>query len=253
MRSFYGQAQPVCGWRTGGNFQLAFPARGLQMVDLETVIDQIIQRHPKDSGRLQPLANYLIERFSHHGLPGLTGGSTSELRIPGLARHKDWDVAYDFAGKPRLLVSLKSIWANAGGTVPNRLDDLMGESANAQQMSPELVIGYVMLFDTVCDKTRKEDQRSWSAFLEERLSRISIRKAPLWNQGLIEGSWLLRFNSNAAKGSRVPNLSTASAAGDGFIQALLAELHLREPAITIIPRRFPRGEKTSHITPIRHR
>lgn len=118
------------------------------MSKLEDAIDAIIQKKTNDSGRLLPLANYLIRRFAEHGLPGMTGGSTKELRIPGLARHKDWDVAYDFAGKPRLLVSLKSIWKNAGGTVPNRLDDLMGEAANAQQMSPELVIGYVMLFDT---------------------------------------------------------------------------------------------------------
>src|SRR5947209_7428353 len=133
------------------------------MLDLETVIDQIMGKHPNDSGRLQPLASYLIERFAVHGLGGMTGGSTAELRIPGLARHKDWDVAYDFAGKPRLLVSLKSIWKNASGTVPNRLDDLMGESANAQQMSPELVTGYVMLFDTSADTVRSEDGRLWSA------------------------------------------------------------------------------------------
>jgi hypothetical protein len=205
------------------------------MADLETVIDDILQRHPRDSGRLQPLANYLIERFAAQGLSGLTGGSTDELSIPGLARHKDWDVAYDFAGKPRLLVSPKSIWRNASGTVPNRIDDLMGESANAQQMSPELVTGYVLLFDTNCDAVRQSDGRRWSEFLEERLARISIRKAPLWNQGLIEGSWLLRFNSKAAKGSRVVNLAAAEAACDAFIKALLAELHLREPAIPISP------------------
>jgi hypothetical protein len=203
------------------------------MADLETVIDQIMQKHPKDSGRLQSLANYLIERFAHQGLPRLTGGSTREVRIPGLARNKDWDVAYVFAGKPRLLISLKSIWSNAGGTVPNRLDDLMGESANAQQMSPELVTGYVMLFDTMADTVRSEDGCLWSAFLQERLNRISIRKAPLWNQGLIEGSWLLRFRSQAAKGSRVANLAATEAEGDSFVRSLLAELRLREPAIPI--------------------
>jgi hypothetical protein len=201
------------------------------MGDLEVVIDEMLKKHPKDSGRLQPLANYLVERFAVHGLQGMTGGSTRELQIPGLARNKDWDVAYAFAGKPRLLVSLKSIQANVGGTVPNRLDDLMGESANAQQMSPELVIGYVMLFDTSEDSVRKEDKRLWSEYLEERLNRISIRKAPLWNQGLIESFWLLRFNSQVAKGNRVPSLPAAEVAADTFIKALLAELRLREPAI----------------------
>jgi hypothetical protein len=132
-----------------------------------------------------------------------------------------------------LLVSLKSIWQNAGGTVPNRLDDLMGESANAQQMSPELVIGFVMLFDTVADTIRSHDARTWSAFLEERLGRIAIRKAPLWNQGLIEGSWLIRFNSLANAGQRVVDLPATELAGDAFIDSLLGELHLREPAIPV--------------------
>jgi hypothetical protein len=205
------------------------------MADLEFVIDEIISKHAKDSGRLEPLANYVIGRFAHLGLQGMTGGSTDELRIPGLARHKDWDVAYDFAGKPRLLVSLKSIWKNAGGTVPNRLDDLMGESANAQQMSPELVIGYIMLFDISCDSTRREDGLTWSQYLEQRLGRISIRKAPLWNQGLIEGTWLVRFNSKAARGARVIDLQATMEAGDAFMRQLLSELHIREPAIPITP------------------
>lgn len=30
------------------------------MANLEMVIDEILQKHTKDSGRLQPLANYLI-------------------------------------------------------------------------------------------------------------------------------------------------------------------------------------------------
>jgi hypothetical protein len=205
------------------------------MSDLEAAIDAIIRRHKNDSGRLQPLASYLIARFAEHGLPGMAGGSTRELRIPGLARHKDWDVAYDYAGKPRLLVSLKSIWQNASGVVPNRLDDLMGEASNAQQMSPELVIGYVMLFDISVDTVRAEDKRPWSRFLEERLKRISIRKAPLWNHGLIEGSWLVRFNSQAPPGGRIIDLARTETAGVAFIDALLGELHIREPAIHIRP------------------
>jgi hypothetical protein len=153
------------------------------MIDLETVIDEVIKRQSRDAGRLQPLADYLIERFKTQGLPGVTGGSTSELRIPGLARRKDWDVAYDFAGKPRLLVSLKSMWSNAGGTIPNRLDDLMGEAANAQQMSPELVIGYVMFFDVQCDGPRKGDTRTWSQYMEDAIRAIAIRNGAALEPG----------------------------------------------------------------------
>jgi hypothetical protein len=101
-------------------------------------------------------------------------------------------------------------------------------------MSPELVIGYVMLFDAACDTVRKDKLR-WSEFLQQRLARISIRRAPLWNQGLIEGSWLLRFNSQGPAGNRVLDLADATAACDVFIKALLTELHVREPAITISP------------------
>lgn len=205
------------------------------MVSLETAIDDMLQRHPNDSGRQLSIANYLIAKFARRGLPGVTGGSTKELRIPGLARHKDWDVAYAFAGKPRLLVSLKSIQANVSGTVPNRIDDLMGESANAQQMSPELVIGYVMLFDISQDSKRREDGLMWSDYLEQRLARLSIRKAPLWNQGLIEGTWLIRFDSTAKMGSRVIDLPAVESSGNAFIHALLEELRLREPATPIIP------------------
>jgi hypothetical protein len=47
-------------------------------------------------------------------------------------------VESEFAGKFRLLVSLKSLWKNASGTVPNRIDDLMGEAVNIQQLAPEV-------------------------------------------------------------------------------------------------------------------
>src|SRR5439155_17987733 len=104
-----------------------------------------------DAGRLAPLADYSKRALEGCGLPGVRGGQGGELKVTGLARTKAWDVAYEFAGKFRLLISLKSIWKNASGTVPNRLDDLMGEAANVQQMSPETVTGYILLFDAQAD------------------------------------------------------------------------------------------------------
>lgn len=208
------------------------------MNELEAAIDEIMRRNPRDSGRLGPLAGHHIRRFDTQGLPGVTG-NTDELRIPGLARQKDWDVAYAFAGKPRLLVSLKSIWKNAAGTIPNRIDDLMGEAANAQQLSPEIAIGYVMLFDVHEDSFRRESASTWSAYMEAAIGRIAIRKSPLWNQGLIEGCWFVRFDSTAAAGQRVIDLSATEAGGDRFIRSLLDELHRREPAIPLAPPAAP--------------
>lgn len=200
-------------------------------MELEDVLDEIGRRKTQDANRLGPLADFARRQFEAHGLPGVMGGTGGELRIAGMARAKDWDVAYDFAGKRRLLVSLKSIWKNASGTVPNRIDDLMGEAANVQQMSPEIVTGYILLFDEQCDSLRREDGKMWSTFFEEAVRRIAIRKAPLWNQGLLEGSWFIRFDSARPKGSRISNPEHVAAEGELFFRSLLRELKLREPAI----------------------
>lgn len=180
---------------------------------------------------MDPLADFAIEQIDQHGLPGAKGGSSSELSIRGLARPKKWDVAYEFAGKPRCLLSLKSIWSNAGGTVPNRLDDLMGESANVQQMSPEIVVGYILLFDVKADKLRKQDNLWWSQYFKNAVKSIAIRRAPLWNQGLLEGTWFIKFDSRNEFGSRVLKPSTAQNEGSIFFSSLLRELKVREPAI----------------------
>lgn len=198
---------------------------------LEEVIDEIMGRAVQASDRLESLADHVRNQLAEFGLPGASGGSEGELKIKGLAREKDWDVAYDFAGKKRLLVSLKSIWKNASGVVPNRLDDLMGETANVQQFSPEIVIGYVLVFDISIDTRRREDQLLWSEFLEGGLAKIAIRKAPLWNQGLLEAFWFIRVDSTKPKGSRVVDPEGTQFKGEHFFKSLLAELRLREPAI----------------------
>ena len=135
------------------------------------------------------------------------------------------------AGKPRLLISLKSMLKNLSGVVPNRLDDLMGEAANVQQLSPELVIGYVVIVDQHVDSMRRGGDGTWSDHFESNLRKIAIRRAPLWNQGLIEGAWLIRINSSLPPGERVLHAEDIDAKGVSFFQALLDELCLREPTI----------------------
>jgi hypothetical protein len=173
-------------------------------VDLEPIIDAVIRRPIQSPDRLKALADFVIDQLKFHGLPGALGGSGGELRVSGLAREKTWDVAYEFAGKFRLLVSLKSMWKNAAGTIPNRLDDHMGEIANVQQLRPEIVIGYVVVFDVVAD-SRRQDGLMWSEYFEHALRNIAIRKAPLWNQGLLEGFWFIRVDSTQSIGKRIVN------------------------------------------------
>lgn len=200
-------------------------------MDLEDVVDAIMQRPTQSPHRLHALADYVRNLLAEHGLPGAKGGSEAELTVNGLAREKDSDVAYEFAGKFRLLISLKSMWRNAAGTVPNRLDDHMGELANVQQMRPEIVIGYVVLFDVQADSIRQADGLTWSEYFRQRIERIAIRRAPLWNQGLLEGSWFIRIDSAKPKGSRVLEPEATAEGGRAFVENLLTELRRREPAI----------------------
>jgi hypothetical protein len=165
-------------------------------------------------------------------LPGVGGGKAAEVGIRGLARQKNWDLAFVLAGKPRLLVSLKSILANIGGSIPNRIDDLMGEVANVQQLSPELVIGYVVVMDEKLDSFRgRAKNETWIDYFEACLAKITIRKAPLWNQGLLEGSWLIRIDTRNSPGHQIVNSTETEAKGTRFFRALLHELYLREPTL----------------------
>ncbi len=198
---------------------------------LESVIQTIMLKPAQSPDRLRALADYVKGQLAEHGLSNASGGSGGELRVPGLARQKDWDVAYEFHGKYRLLISLKSMWKNAAGTIPNRIDDHMGEIANVQQFRPEIVIGYIVLFDVVADSRRQEDGLMWSEFFARAIKRIAIRKAPLWNQGLLEGVWFIRFDSRLPTGQRVMNSKQVAEEGVAFFRGLLAELKFREPAI----------------------
>lgn len=203
-------------------------------ITLSEAVDDLLSRQKQDPGRLNLLANYCIDAFAREGLPGVRGGKANEVGIRGLGRQKDWDLAFVLADKPRLLISLKSILKNLAGTVPNRLDDLMGEAANVQQLSPEIVIGYVVIVDEREDSRRK-DGRTWADHFESNLRKIAIRKAPLWNQGLIEAAWLIRINSSHPVGQRVSAVKDMDAEGTTFFKALLDELFLREPTLKSAP------------------
>lgn len=208
-------------------------------VSLSDAVDDLLKRQTQDPGRLNQLADYCIEAFERHGLKGVRGGKANEVGIRGLGRQKDWDLAYVLAGKPRLLVSLKSILRNLAGTVPNRLDDLMGEAANVQQLSPEIVIGYVVIMDVAADSLRRDGTGTWSDHFESNLAKIAIRRAPIWNQGLIEAAWLIRINSRNLPGDRILDVKDMDAKGTSFFQALLDELYLREPTLRPVPAAVP--------------
>ena len=149
----------------------------------------VIQQKSTSTKRLSALATYCAEQLELRGLRG----AEAEVTIEGGARPKDWDVAWKWAGKYRLVISLKSILKNPPGTVPNRIDDLMGETANIQLYSPEVVAGYVMIFNVAADAPNRLG-KTWYDLLVERLDRLAVRRAPYWTPSTFESYAVIRVD-----------------------------------------------------------
>ncbi|MGH9861823.1 MAG: hypothetical protein ACRD35_00200 [Candidatus Acidiferrales bacterium] len=180
----------------------------------------VIEQSPTSTLRLEVLANYCIEQLSHRGLPG----AESDIDLPGGARTKNWDVVWFHNGKHRLAISLKSLLKNLGGTVPNRIDDLIGEVTNLQMYSPEVVTGYLMLFDVSQDTLDTKHGGTWCDVLTRRLEALSGRRMPAWGMGLVEGACVVRLDF-----SKGPNILTPEKEVNDFFDALVAEALARNP------------------------
>jgi hypothetical protein len=106
-------------------------------VTLQDAIDSlyriaVVQRKATSTVRLQKLGEYCLAQLARRGLPD----AGLERVLPGGGRSKQWDVAWMHHDTYRLAISLKSILSNLSGTVPNRIDDLIGEAANARWPPP---------------------------------------------------------------------------------------------------------------------
>lgn len=132
--------------------------------------------------RLARLAEFCVQELAKRGLTD----ARTEINIPGAGRTKRWDVGWEFDGKVRLGITLKSLLRNLSGTVPNRIDDLMGEVANVQLHSPEIVVGYVMIFDSGQDAYSPKHGARWSELFRSFVEKLSGRTSPSWAPGMIE-------------------------------------------------------------------
>ena len=179
---------------------------------------QIAATKPTSTLRLSSLARYCVETLDSLGLPG----AEIDVTVPGFGRAKQWDVAWQYDRKYRLAISLKSIMGNVPGTVPNRIDDLMGEVANLQLLSPEIVIGYIMVFDVSQDRTGR-----WADVLDAVLRSLSGRSAPAWSVGTVEAATLIRVDFSGTK----PRLLSDPDSCDLMLKKLVAEVRKRNPGI----------------------
>lgn len=222
--------------------------------DLEAALREGLKQSSQSRRRWDRLADYCIARLEARGLKGLLGGSRGEVEVEGFGRVKSWDVALlapllprgarersvvqKPGEKPRLLISLKSVLSNPQGSLPNRLDELIGEVSSVQILYPEVVIGYVVVLDHgafgkraggVAERPSGDSwQRSYQGF-KERLARLSVRRPPLWIPGLIEAHWVLEIDTRTSH--LFLDRESTLQAGERFFDALVDGLKGREPLL----------------------
>ncbi len=148
----------------------------------------------------------------------------SEVAVEGYGRVKQWDVAWRHGGKARLGISLKSLLKNIAGTVPNRIDDLIGEVANAQLHSPEIVVGYIMVFDRSQDSFSTKHGSTWLELLRSRLEQLSHRAPPAWATGTFEGLVLAKVDFSDG-----PLLRSDPRDFGAFFDRLVGHVRFRNP------------------------
>jgi Restriction endonuclease XhoI len=112
---------------------------------LQAALEEFRRRHPRDPTRQRAIQHYCVEELEARGI----SGASTEVVLPGSYRNKVWDVGLVVDGEARLGISCKSIIANHAGTVPNRIDDLLGEAVNLHRRSPNAVIGYLFMMARV--------------------------------------------------------------------------------------------------------
>jgi len=192
----------------------------------------VVQGRSQSPVRQKVLADYCIQELESRGLSRVA----TERQLPGGGRPKSWDVAWEYDGKYRLAISLKSILRNIAGTVPNRIDDLMGEAANVQLYSPEIVVGYVMVFDVSQDCYSEKHGSTWSELVQSRLAALSGRRPPAWTIGTVEGAAYIEVDF-----SRGPSLRTNPNSLGTFFDVLSEQAKLRNP--NAFSRPMPRGDE----------
>jgi len=186
-----------------------------------------VDKATTSTARLSVLADLCVQELRERGL----ADAEIDPEIPGFARAKDWDVAWSHNGKARLAISLKSLLKNLAGTVPNRIDDLIGEAANLQMHSPETAIGYVMLFNVGDDEHSRKHGSTWSDLLRKRLQSLSCRKAPHWTVGTIEASAFIQVDFTSG-----PELVSGTEEVSRMLDTLVTLVRERNPDLAL-----PRG------------
>ncbi len=195
------------------------------MITAQAAVDDlyriaVAEERATSTARLEVLADFCVQEINRRGLKCVE----KEATIPGGGREKKWDVAWCYDGKYRLGVSLKSLLKNLGGTVPNRIDDMIGEVTNVQLYSPEIVIGYIMIFNVAEDSYSPKHESTWCDLFRKRVKSLSGRRPPSWTTGTVEDYLLVEMDFSAG-----PSIIRTSQPFDEFFDTLVEQVDLRNP------------------------
>lgn len=194
------------------------------MTDLYDAIDFLhdrvyVQGKPTSPKRMDDLAEYVIGELESRGIRGWE----TEVKLDAFAREKQWDVVHRVDGKPRVAITLKSILRNLAGTVPNRTDDLIGETADLQMRYPEIIVGYVVVMD-LAETDRDPNAAEWVEKMDARLEAISGREPPFWGRGTLEASEVIKAK---LQGHEEPVLLTTEDEMDEFFGTIEEQYDVR--------------------------
>lgn len=126
-----------------------------EFVDLVEAMVDFRARPARASNRQEAIQIYCCDELHKRGLDG----ARIEVPMHGAYRVKQWDVGLTVEGEPRLGISCKLIISNHGGTVPNRVDDLLGETVSLHRAFPTAVLGYLFMMSRR-DESLKESRKT---------------------------------------------------------------------------------------------
>jgi hypothetical protein len=151
-------------------------------MDLPEAMKLFREKHPRASNRQEAIQLYCCTQLQERGL----AGASIEVDMPGYYRQKKWDVGLLVGDEPRLGISCKSIVSNHGGTVPNRVDDMLGEAVSLHRAYPNAVLGYLFMMSRRDESQATERQTTRAGGLSpERRTKLQ-EDADYWFERLVE-------------------------------------------------------------------
>jgi hypothetical protein len=151
-------------------------------VDLAEAMRIFKDRSPRASNRQEAIQLYCRMELERRGLTNVA----IETDMPGAYRMKKWDVGRLENGEPTLGISCKSIISNHAGTVPNRVDDMLGEAANLHRAFPNAVLGYLFMMGRVDESAATQNRTErLGGMTPERLAKLR-HDGDAWFERLVE-------------------------------------------------------------------